>query len=948
MVVSLSPPPPPPPPPPPRHRGGPTVVTRSRSKSPQKKLVIHKQPGSSPFSTKNSPTAKVVKSPAVRRASQVRSRASPLAKYPLSLSTTSELNAPIATANPPVNSTRVKSTTESPAARHAMQRTNRAGIGVENSTPENALNRGSPVKGESPPSPLKHGRGSPVPKRRMTGYRIHSSSPLPGPSRSSSRSRPTRSPTSSTPRRISIRANTSKAAQTDKPTYAKSRPQAQNPEFATPSDPASKVRRVTSVENLFIHGSLPSASAHPHRSTLTKRLLAKESIATGKPGKSPGTEWVTPQNYKNAKPDPAAFHSTGFVPKRGRLSTDSTAHHQPDTPCKRPPSYSVAPMSGLQTASAKYTDFPSPAPASKSNGTFNLLRQRESVVFNHNEASPTAGLGSNSISSGELELPPTPTKVYTNASLFGNVGGTKRKGVSRPQSPYSVGGRATRARLRESPQTPTEQISFPDPSHLSIHAGARKQKAPQTPAKDYFSMDVMKSNQPRTPANLPLESSPTMQVSPSMSWSSRFSEVRLIGSGEFSQVYLAVEVTTKSLYRNGSNSPNRQLASPRVSSPFEFSSPESKVQIKKLYAVKKSKTPYMGVRDRDRRLEEVRILRELGKHEHVVQFVDNWEEDRYLYIQTEYCEGGSLDKLLDRHGAKGRLDEFRVWKIMIELLQGIKHIHDCNFMHLDIKPANVLITSNGTLRISDFGMATRCPAPPGIEREGDREYIAPEVIQTGKYDKPVDIFSLGLTVIEIAGNEALPPNGPVWQSLRSGDLSGAPILSTSVAGEFVVRDLEGNPINTELLGEKADVSASLSFSSDSSNEIYQPSSTGLLSPSAPRRKRAFYRTRSGSKKLLHDPRPGDMLYPPKFMEDGGLERIVQSMLAPNPADRPTAAKLLTMPEIKWVERSRQAPATMYEGLWGPELPEQVPLGRGDSTLELLAAGENSGGWDLIE
>lgn len=86
-----------------------------------------------------------------------------------------------------------------------------------------------------------------------------------------------------------------------------------------------------------------------------------------------------------------------------------------------------------------------------------------------------------------------------------------------------------------------------------------------------------------------------------------------------------------------------------------------------MYAIKKSKTPYAGIRDRDRRLEEVRILRELGRHEHVVEFIDNWEEDQYLYIQTEYCENGSLDKFLDLHGSKGRLDEFRVWKVMIEL-----------------------------------------------------------------------------------------------------------------------------------------------------------------------------------------------------------------------------------------------------------------------------------------
>jgi mitosis inhibitor protein kinase SWE1 len=90
-------------------------------------------------------------------------------------------------------------------------------------------------------------------------------------------------------------------------------------------------------------------------------------------------------------------------------------------------------------------------------------------------------------------------------------------------------------------------------------------------------------------------------------------------------------------------------------------------------------------------------------------------------------------------------------------------------------------------------MATTLPVPPGLEREGDREYIAPEILELQQYDKPADIFSLGMTILETAANVCLPDNGLPWQKLRSGDLSDAPRLSSSdVPGENGM-DLDGRP-----------------------------------------------------------------------------------------------------------------------------------------------------------
>ena len=87
----------------------------------------------------------------------------------------------------------------------------------------------------------------------------------------------------------------------------------------------------------------------------------------------------------------------------------------------------------------------------------------------------------------------------------------------------------------------------------------------------------------------------------------------------------------------------------------------------RVWAVKKSRYPYAGARDRQRKIQEVDVLKNLGHNDHILGFVDSWEESNHLYIQTEFCEEGTLDVFLAQAGLKARLDDFRIWKILLEL-----------------------------------------------------------------------------------------------------------------------------------------------------------------------------------------------------------------------------------------------------------------------------------------
>ncbi|TIC01851.1 kinase-like protein [Wallemia mellicola] len=267
----------------------------------------------------------------------------------------------------------------------------------------------------------------------------------------------------------------------------------------------------------------------------------------------------------------------------------------------------------------------------------------------------------------------------------------------------------------------------------------------------------------------------------------------------------------------------------------------------KMYAIKRGK-PFEGGRDRTQNLTGIRLrqlnepvtLSKLPEHPNIIKLNDYWEDNNRLYIQTELCEKGSLNVFLDDYGIHfERLEETRVWKILGDIAEGVKFLHACGIWHLDLKPANIFVTANGTLRIGDFGLAVqesqlksstqyknlpkrRKSSEPDadrtmlttvlessdgveeddislyagdLEREGDREYLAPEILR-GNYSHAADIFSLGLIILEAACNIVLPGNGEPWQKLRSLDFSECPFDNLSLAlVDLIKAMLDPNPEN---------------------------------------------------------------------------------------------------------------------------------------------------------
>ncbi|KAH7979644.1 hypothetical protein HPB49_010266 [Dermacentor silvarum] len=159
------------------------------------------------------------------------------------------------------------------------------------------------------------------------------------------------------------------------------------------------------------------------------------------------------------------------------------------------------------------------------------------------------------------------------------------------------------------------------------------------------------------------------------------------------------------------------------------------------YAVKVANRQFRGQRDRRRQLEEVAKHELLPPHPHCVRFIKAWEEDYRLYIQTELCEC-SLATYTEKHH---NLSEQLVWEFLVDLSLGVKHLHDHDLAHLDIKPENIFISKNGYYKLGDFGLVL----------DLKRVRMLPV---------------LGITVLELACDLELPSRGENWHALRSGTL----------------------------------------------------------------------------------------------------------------------------------------------------------------------------------
>ena len=194
------------------------------------------------------------------------------------------------------------------------------------------------------------------------------------------------------------------------------------------------------------------------------------------------------------------------------------------------------------------------------------------------------------------------------------------------------------------------------------------------------------------------------------------------------------------------------------------------------------------------------ILAKIGDHDRIIGYVEHGKISGQLYLLMDYVEASNLKQLYAQHDPV--LLE-NVAQILIDMAEGLEHMHENGFMHLDFKPENVLVTRNANVRLVDFDLAEPIPEKPRKatkKNPGTPAYMAPEQLRGEPISSRVDVFSYGVSAYELLTNQKPFPGDTPGEILgkqldRSGFVTPRQLNPDLPAGleKVILRCLERDP-----------------------------------------------------------------------------------------------------------------------------------------------------------
>jgi len=184
-----------------------------------------------------------------------------------------------------------------------------------------------------------------------------------------------------------------------------------------------------------------------------------------------------------------------------------------------------------------------------------------------------------------------------------------------------------------------------------------------------------------------------------------------------------------------------------------------------IVAIKRMSKENSCEKDIDMLRQEMNILSRLDHH-NIIALLDHENNPKEFVVVMEFASGGDLSQVLE---TKKNLGILHVKDIAIQMIQAVHYLHCCGVVHRDIKPQNILVDQNGTIKLCDFGFAKSFSCNTFYDKQniesvekdvlydnqmlnsikGTPVYMAPELMREDPYNYRVDIWSLGVMFFEL-------------------------------------------------------------------------------------------------------------------------------------------------------------------------------------------------------
>jgi len=169
------------------------------------------------------------------------------------------------------------------------------------------------------------------------------------------------------------------------------------------------------------------------------------------------------------------------------------------------------------------------------------------------------------------------------------------------------------------------------------------------------------------------------------------------------------------------------------------------------YALKKVKLLKLNEKEKLNALNEVRILASV-KSNFVISYKEAFfdEKESFLGLVMEYADNGDLYQKIVQYKKSGNFfEESDIWRVFIQLVKGLKALHDLKILHRDLKSANVFLFKDGSAKLGDLNVSKVARKGLGYTQTGTPYYASPEVWKDQPYDNKSDIWSLGCVLYEM-------------------------------------------------------------------------------------------------------------------------------------------------------------------------------------------------------